>query len=30
MSINLAAKASPKVVERFKISSCTEGLFTGE
>ena len=30
MSINLASKASPKVVERFKIGSCTEGLFTTE
>lgn len=28
--INLASKASPKVVERFKIGSCTEGLFTSE
>ena len=27
-AINLAAKASPKVVERFKIGSCTEGLFS--
>lgn len=26
--INLAEKASPKVVERFKIGSCTEGLFS--
>ena len=30
MAINLAAKASPKVVERFKIGSCTEGLFTSD
>lgn len=30
MAINLASKASPKVVERFKIGSCTEGLFTTE
>lgn len=28
MAINLAAKASPKVVERFKAKSFTEGLFT--
>lgn len=28
MAINLASKASPKVVERFKIGSCTEGLFS--
>lgn len=28
--INLAKRADPKVVERFKIGSCTEGLFTGE
>lgn len=28
--INLAEKASPKVVERFKIKSYTEGLFTSE
>ena len=28
--INLATKASEKVVERFKIGSCTEGLFTNE
>ena len=28
--INLAEKASPKVVERFKIGSCTEGLFSHE
>lgn len=28
MAINLAAKASDKVVERFKIGSVTEGLFT--
>jgi hypothetical protein len=28
MAINLATKASDKVVERFKIGSCTEGLFT--
>ena len=28
MPINLATKASDKVVERFKIGSCTEGLFT--
>jgi hypothetical protein len=28
MAINLAAKASPKVVERFKIKSCTEGIFS--
>lgn len=27
-AINLASKASPKVVERFKIGSCTEGLFS--
>ena len=30
MAINLTSKASPKVVERFKIGSCTEGLFTSE
>ena len=30
MAINLATKASPKVVERFKYGSCTEGLFTSE
>lgn len=30
MAINLAEKASPKVVERFKIKSATEGLFTSE
>ena len=30
MAINLAAKADPKVVERFKIGSCTEGLFSTE
>lgn len=30
MAINLAAKASDKVVERFKIGSCTEGLFTNK
>lgn len=29
-AINLAEKASPKVVERFKIGSCTEGLFSHE
>jgi hypothetical protein len=29
-SINLATKASPKVVERFKIGSCTEGLFSSD
>lgn len=29
-TINLASKASPKVVERFKIGSCTEGLFSTE
>ena len=28
MAINLASKASPKVVERFTRKSCTEGLFT--
>ena len=28
MAIHLAEKASPKVVERFKIKSATEGLFT--
>lgn len=28
MAINLAKKASDKVVERFKLASCTEGLFT--
>lgn len=28
--INLAEKASPKVVERFKIASVTEGLFSSE
>ena len=28
--INLAKKASPKVVERFKIGSCTEGLFSND
>ena len=27
-AINLASKASAKVVERFKIGSCTEGLFS--
>lgn len=30
MAINLASKASPKVVERFKIGSCTEGLFSND
>lgn len=30
MAINLAKKASPKVVERFKIGSCTEGLFSSD
>lgn len=30
MAINLAEKASPKVVERFKLGSCTEGLFTAD
>lgn len=30
MAINLAEKASNKVVERFKIGSCTEGLFSAE
>lgn len=30
MAINLAAKASNKVVERFKIGSVTEGLFTNK
>lgn len=30
MAINLASKASPKVVERFKLKSCTEGLFTND
>lgn len=30
MAINLAAKASDKVVERFKIGSITEGLFTSK
>ncbi len=30
MPINLATKASDKVVERFKIGSCTEGLFTNK
>lgn len=29
-TINLASKADPKVVERFKIGSCTEGLFSTE
>ena len=28
--INLATKASAKVVERFKIGSCTEGLFSND
>lgn len=28
MAINLASKADPKVVERFKIGSCTEGIFS--
>ena len=27
-SINLTKKASPKVLERFKFGSCTEGLFS--
>lgn len=30
MAINLAKKASDKVVERFKLASCTEGLFTNK
>lgn len=30
MAINLASKASPKVVERFKVGSMTEGLFSTE
>lgn len=30
MAINLAKKASDKVVERFKLASCTEGLFTSK
>ena len=30
MAINLATKASPKVAERFKLKSCTEGLFTND
>lgn len=30
MAINLASKASPKVVERFKFRSCTEGLFSND
>lgn len=30
MSINLAAKASSKVVERFKLKSMTEGLYTAK
>lgn len=30
MAINLASKASPKVVERFKMASCTEGIFSSE
>ena len=30
MAINLASKASPKVVERFKVGSMTEGLFTND
>ncbi len=30
MAINLAKKASDKVVERFKLGSCTEGLFTSK
>lgn len=29
-TINLTTKASPKVLERFKIGSCTEGLFSHE
>lgn len=29
-AINLATKASERVVERFKLGSCTEGLFTNE
>ena len=28
MAINLASKASPRVAERFKLKSCTEGLFS--
>lgn len=30
MAINLASKASPKVVERFKLASCTEGIFSSQ
>lgn len=30
MSINLASKASPKVLERFKIKSVVDGLFSSE
>lgn len=30
MAINLASKASPKVVERFKVGSMTEGLFSND
>ncbi len=30
MPINLAKRASDKVVERFKLASCTEGLFTAK
>ena len=30
MPINLASKASPKVVERFKLASCTEGIFSSQ
>lgn len=30
MAINLASKASPKVVERFKMASCTEGIFSSK
>ena len=29
-AINLAKKADPKVAERFKIGSCTEGLFSND
>ncbi len=29
-SINLTKKASPKVMERFKFASCTEGLFSND
>lgn len=30
MAINLVTKASPKVVERFKRGSCTEGIFSND